>query len=203
MPLAQPLPDLRRHLQEILSEDLVSALNALKELLPEGSAKHNIVFVLRARLNNTNKERFRNTLSSEEYLRHVNTIIAECFDLLSDLEEEDFKEKGKMPSSGDPTDPPDQKQEGGNSLQADNTPKKLVQRRGSAQQETELDSSDGTKPQPPKFEGIEIVVEAEMLLAPGIDKYLRSRGEDFWRMGFRDGAIDLPLMFSRRSFSSV
>lgn len=99
MPLAQSLPDLRRQLQEILTEDLAAALNALKDLLPEGSEKHQLVLALRARLNDANKERFRNTLSSDEYLRRVDTVRAECFDLIRDLEEADFEVKGKAASA--------------------------------------------------------------------------------------------------------
>lgn len=91
MPLAKPLPDLRRQLQEILTEDLAAALNALRELLPEGSEKHKQVLALRARLNDANKERFRNTLSPDEYQRRVDTIRAACFDLIGDLEEGDFE----------------------------------------------------------------------------------------------------------------
>ncbi|GAB4497536.1 MAG: hypothetical protein OHK0019_31290 [Saprospiraceae bacterium] len=99
MPLAQSIPDLRRQLQEILTEDLAAALNALKELLPEGSKKHQLVLALRARLNDANKERFRNTLTSEEYLRRVDTVRAECFDLIRDLEEADFEIKEKAASA--------------------------------------------------------------------------------------------------------
>ena len=99
MPLAQSLPALRRQLQEILTEDLAAALNALKELLPENSDKHGQVLALQARLKDANKERIRNTLAPDEYLRRVDTIRAECFDLLRDLEEADFEVKEKAASA--------------------------------------------------------------------------------------------------------
>ena len=95
MPSAKSLPALRNELREILTDDLAAALNALKELLPERSDKHGQALALRARLNDANRERFRNTLSPEEYLRRVDTIRAECFDLIRDLEEADFDVQGK------------------------------------------------------------------------------------------------------------
>ena len=99
MPPAKSLPALRDELREILTDDLAAALNALKELLPENSDKHGQALALRARLNDANRERFRNTLSPEEYLRRVDTIRAECFDLIRDLEEADFDVQGKAASA--------------------------------------------------------------------------------------------------------
>ncbi|MFN0190229.1 MAG: hypothetical protein ACKVQV_16140 [Bacteroidia bacterium] len=52
----------------------------------------------------------------------------------------------------------------------------------SSQQE-EKDSST-----PPEFKDINIQIEeTEMLLAPGMDKFIRERGLTFWKMGFMDG----------------
>ncbi|MBV6438987.1 MAG: hypothetical protein EPGJADBJ_00616 [Saprospiraceae bacterium] len=91
MPLAQPLPDLRRQLQEILAEDLAAALNALKELLPEGSEKHRTVLELRARFNEANKQNFRGVISPEQLQLIYNQIRSAVFDLLESLEEGDFE----------------------------------------------------------------------------------------------------------------
>lgn len=99
MPPAKSLPALRDELREILTDDLAAALHALKELLPENSDKHGLALALRARLNDANRERFRNTLSPDEYLRRVDTIRAECFDLIRDLEEADFEVQSNAASA--------------------------------------------------------------------------------------------------------
>lgn len=91
MPLAQPLPALREQLRELLVEDLAATLAALKEWLPAHAPKCAEVDALRARLNDANKERYRNTISSEEYQRRIDTIRAECYDLIDGLEEADFE----------------------------------------------------------------------------------------------------------------
>ena len=101
MPLAKPLSTLRQELREILLEDLPAALQALRELLPEQSDKHGQVLALSARLKEINKERLRNTLSMDEYLRKVDTLRAACFDLLGDLEEGDFEEGGREERGGE------------------------------------------------------------------------------------------------------
>ncbi len=90
MPLAKPLPELRRELEQHLVEDLPTAINALKTLLPEGSEKYRLLSTLLARLNDANKERFRNTISMEEYQRRCDQVRADFFDLLPMLEESDF-----------------------------------------------------------------------------------------------------------------
>ncbi|HRI61455.1 MAG TPA: glucosaminidase domain-containing protein [Saprospiraceae bacterium] len=99
MPLAKPLPALRQELREILTEDLAAALVALKEMLPETSDKHGQILALRARLNDANKERARNTLSPDDYQRRIDTIRAECFDLIGALEEADFEVTASAKSS--------------------------------------------------------------------------------------------------------
>jgi len=91
MPLSKSLPDLRRDLQDLLTEDLAATLSALRELLPENTDKHGQTLVLLARLKDANKERLRNTLSPDEYQRRIDTIRAECFDLLAGLEEADLE----------------------------------------------------------------------------------------------------------------
>ncbi|MEO6038027.1 MAG: hypothetical protein ABIQ93_06400, partial [Saprospiraceae bacterium] len=91
MPFARPLADLRRELQDILTEDLVAALLALKDLLPEQTSKHTQVLSLQARLNDANRERRRNTLSPDDYQRRVDTIRADSFDLIAGLEQADME----------------------------------------------------------------------------------------------------------------
>ncbi|MCB9316990.1 MAG: hypothetical protein H6569_12700 [Lewinellaceae bacterium] len=96
MPLSKPLPELRRDLQELLTEDLAAALSALRELLPENTDKHGLVLALLGRLKDANKERIRNTITNDDYQRRVDTIRAECFDLVAALEAMDFE----VPESG-------------------------------------------------------------------------------------------------------
>ncbi|MCB9330194.1 MAG: hypothetical protein H6574_03855 [Lewinellaceae bacterium] len=91
MPLSKPLPELRRDLQELLTEDLAAALSALRELLPENTDKHGLVLALLGRLKDANKERIRNTITNDDYQRRVDTVRAECFDLVAALEEVDFE----------------------------------------------------------------------------------------------------------------
>ncbi|MBK8966162.1 MAG: hypothetical protein IPM36_05680 [Lewinellaceae bacterium] len=91
MPLSKPLPELRRDLQDLLTEDLAAALSALRELLPENTDKHSLVLALLGRLKDANKERIRNTISNDDYQRRIDTVRAECFDLVAALEEIDFE----------------------------------------------------------------------------------------------------------------
>ena len=101
MPLAQPLADFRRQLEAQLRDtDLPGALNALLVQLPEGSEKHRIVSALISRLNAANKERFRNTISPEEYRRLIDQVSADLFDLLGTLTEADFNGSTNTTSSG-------------------------------------------------------------------------------------------------------
>jgi len=94
MPLAQPLAELRQNLEaQIRENQLPEVLNALLKLVPEGSETQRIVSALIARLNAANKERYRNTISSEEYQRRVDQVSADFFDLLAGLTEGDFEEK--------------------------------------------------------------------------------------------------------------
>jgi len=91
MPLTQPLSDLRKHIKDILMKDLPPALQVLQELLPEGTEKHSLVLAMRAQLNEATKERYRNTISAEEYARKVDSVRANFFDLLDGLTEADFE----------------------------------------------------------------------------------------------------------------
>ncbi len=85
------MPALQQDLRDLLTEDLPAALQALKEFLPENGEKQGQVLAFSARLKDANKERFRNTISPDDYQRRVDTIRAECFDLIAGLEEADFE----------------------------------------------------------------------------------------------------------------
>ncbi|MCC7467271.1 MAG: hypothetical protein IT261_13415 [Saprospiraceae bacterium] len=85
------IAELRRNLEAQLREgQLPEALQAFLAAMPEGTETYRIVSALIARLNAANKERFRNTISFEEYQRRVDQISADCFDLLAGLKEEDL-----------------------------------------------------------------------------------------------------------------
>ncbi len=105
MPLAQPLAELRRNLEaQIRDSQLPEALNALLAQLPEGSETNRIVSALIARLNAANKERYRNTISTEEYQRRVDQVSADFFDLLAGLTDESFEvEPSSVPASAKAT----------------------------------------------------------------------------------------------------
>ncbi|MBL7808002.1 MAG: hypothetical protein JNN28_09320 [Saprospiraceae bacterium] len=86
------IAELRRNLEAQIREGkLPEALQAFLASLPEGSETYRIVSALIARLNAANKERFRNTISFEEYQRKVDQVSADCFDLLAGLRELDFQ----------------------------------------------------------------------------------------------------------------
>jgi hypothetical protein len=86
------IDELRRNLEiQIREGKLPEALQAFLAALPEGSETYRIVSALMARLNAANKERFRNTISFEEYQRRVDQVSADCFDLLAGLQEKDFE----------------------------------------------------------------------------------------------------------------
>lgn len=99
MALAKSIDTLRQELREVLVEDLAAALQAVKELLPETAEKHNVVLALLARLKDANKERFRNTIAPDDFQRRVDTIRAECFDLIDALQTNDFE---LLPAPGGP-----------------------------------------------------------------------------------------------------
>ena len=94
MPLTQALPELRQNLEAKIREGhLPDALNTLLAELSDDSETYRIVSALLARLNVANKERYRNTISSEEYQRRIDQVSADFFDLLAGLAEGDFVAK--------------------------------------------------------------------------------------------------------------
>jgi hypothetical protein len=95
------LAELRRNLEAQIREgQLPEALQALLIKLPEGGECYRIVSALITRLNAANKERFRNTISFEEYQRRVDQVSADFFDLLAGLTEADFSTPAAAPKEG-------------------------------------------------------------------------------------------------------
>ena len=93
MPLVQPLAEFRQNLEaQIRENQLPEALNTLLTQLPDGSETYRIVSVLIARFNAANKERFRNTITFDEYQRRVDQVSADFFDLLDGLTEINFED---------------------------------------------------------------------------------------------------------------
>ena len=93
MPLVQPLAEFRQNLEaQIRDNQLPEALNTLLTQLPDGSETYRIVSALIARFNAANKERFRNTITFDEYQRRVDQVSADFFDLLDGLTEINFED---------------------------------------------------------------------------------------------------------------
>ncbi|MFN0015125.1 MAG: SUMF1/EgtB/PvdO family nonheme iron enzyme [Saprospiraceae bacterium] len=97
MPAAASLPALRRDLLDLLTEDLAAALSALRDLLPEGTDRHAQTLAMQGRLKDANKERIRNTIAPDEYQRRVDTVRADCYDLISALEPADLEPPAAAP----------------------------------------------------------------------------------------------------------
>lgn len=88
------LAELRQDIETQIREgQLPEALQALLSALPAGSEMYRIVSALIARLNAANKERYRNTISFDEYQRRIDQVSADFFDLLAGLKEADFENK--------------------------------------------------------------------------------------------------------------
>ena len=95
------LTELRQNLEAQIREgQLPEALQALLAQLPDGSETYRIVSALIARLNAANKERYRNTLSFEDYQRRVDQVSADFFDLLAGLKAEDFEPASAKATAG-------------------------------------------------------------------------------------------------------
>jgi hypothetical protein len=95
------LTELRQNLEAQIREgQLPEALQSLLTQLPDGSETYRIVSALIARLNAANKERYRNTLSFEEYQRRVDQVSADFFDLLAGLTEADFEPASNKTTTG-------------------------------------------------------------------------------------------------------
>lgn len=87
-----PLPQLKRQLEEMLLDlqHLVTALQRLRDMLPEHSQKRVTVMTMLGRLNDANKKALRNTISDTDLQIEYNAIRADLLDFVQRLEEEDF-----------------------------------------------------------------------------------------------------------------
>lgn len=90
MSLTTPFANLRHDLKALLTDDLAGALKTLRDRLPESADQHAIVVSLLGRLSDANKASMRNTISSDDYQRRIDTVRANLFDLLGELTEADF-----------------------------------------------------------------------------------------------------------------
>lgn len=97
MPLSTPLPQLKRQLEELLLDlqHLVTALQQLRDLLPEHSEKRVTVLTLLGRLNDANKKALRGTLDNTALQTEYNAIRADLSDFIQALEEADFDDSAK------------------------------------------------------------------------------------------------------------
>lgn len=102
--LAIPLPQLKRQLEELLLDlqHLVTALQQLRDLLPEHSDKRVTVLTLMGRLNDANKKALRGTLDNTALQTEYNAIRADLSDFVQALEEADFDTNTKPDAAGKP-----------------------------------------------------------------------------------------------------
>jgi hypothetical protein len=91
MPISRPLPEIKNELKELLIADISALLQALRDLLPEHQDKHNTVIVMQGQLKDANKAYFRNTIDADDFQQRLDTIRANCMDLISALDETDFE----------------------------------------------------------------------------------------------------------------
>lgn len=96
------LAELRQNLEAQIREgQLLEALDALLVKLPYGSETYRIVSALITRLNSAKRERARNTISFDEYLRLESQVSADLFDLLARLKEADFSPTSTQASTAE------------------------------------------------------------------------------------------------------
>lgn len=92
MPLTTPLPQLKRELEDMLldMQYLATALQRLRDLLPETSEKRVTVLTLLGRLNDANKKALRGVLDNSDLQIEYNSIRSDLSDLIQGLTEPDF-----------------------------------------------------------------------------------------------------------------
>lgn len=97
MPLLIPLPQLKRELEDLLLDlqYLATALQRLRDLLPEQSEKRVTAVTLLGRLNDANKKALRQVLDDHALQIEYNAIRSDLLDLIGGLEEADFQESPK------------------------------------------------------------------------------------------------------------
>ncbi|MCC6413236.1 MAG: formylglycine-generating enzyme family protein [Saprospiraceae bacterium] len=93
MPLDKPLPDFLATLRELLLDDLSGAIKLLLSALPERGGPHDVALALLGHLRDADKQRLRGTLSNDDLQLQYNQIRSAFIDLLSSLEDYDFKGK--------------------------------------------------------------------------------------------------------------
>lgn len=98
MPLSIPLPQLKRELEDLLLDlqYLATALQRLRDLLPESSEKRVTVVTLLGRLNDANKKALRQVLDDHALQIEYNAIRSDLLDLIAGLEDADFQESAKQ-----------------------------------------------------------------------------------------------------------
>lgn len=102
MPLDKPLPDFLANLRELLLDDLSGAIKLLLNALPERGGPHDVALALLGHLRDADKQRLRGTLSNDDLQLQYNQIRSAFIDLLSSLEDYDFKGRANKASDGKP-----------------------------------------------------------------------------------------------------
>ncbi len=95
----KPLAEIRRDIEDLLVEALPEALKALRELLPEGTDKHQQVLLLVSRLNAANKDKRDGVIDFKEYDLRIAAVRRDTLDLVGELQEIDFE----VPTEGQKT----------------------------------------------------------------------------------------------------
>ncbi len=97
----KPLAEIRRDIEDLLVEALPEALKALRELLPEGTEKHQQVLLLVSRLNAANKDKRAGVIDFSEYELRIAAVRRDTLDLVGELQEIDFEvpTEGQKPPS--------------------------------------------------------------------------------------------------------
>jgi len=97
----KPLAEIRRDIEDLLVEALPEALKALRELLPEGTEKHQQVLLLVGRLNAANKDKRAGVIDFSEYELRIAAVRRDTLDLVGELQEIDFEvpTEGQKPPS--------------------------------------------------------------------------------------------------------
>jgi formylglycine-generating enzyme required for sulfatase activity len=97
----KPLAEIRRDIEDLLVEALPEALKALRELLPEGTDKHQQVLLLVGRLNAANKDKRDGVIDFKEYELRIAAVRRDTLDLVGELQESDFEvpTEGQKPPS--------------------------------------------------------------------------------------------------------
>ncbi len=97
----KPLTEIRRDIEDLLVEALPEALKALRELLPEGTEKHQQVLLLVSRLNAANKDMRAGVIDFNEYELRIAAVRRDTLILVGELQESDFEvpTEGQKPPS--------------------------------------------------------------------------------------------------------